>query len=569
MGPSTEKAPRGIPDVTKNQPATLPAGFADMVPGPDLVAALDTVDMQVLTGAELATVLAAYEQVAAWAYEGTARAAAEVSHRVARDSCRAGRRDYGQGRFSAATHEVALAMGSSRGSARRLVTQGWALATTLGEVALALRAGDLPAGHGKVLADRLAAETPELCAAVLEAVLPGARELTPRTLGIAVDTAVHLVDPGRHLVDQRARQGRRVGAPCPLGQGMASLTAVLPSVDAARVDRVLEHVARGARTAGDVRSIGELRADIMVDVLTGTTSTTPDRATTTRTRVTAPQRAMSTGTATPTAATAATGAHSAAAPQTPSAATTVTGVGPWTSHTTTRTGPARANTSTTQTTTANPATTRAWTDPDAEATTPDRTYKTDPDLDADPDTDLDDPWHPPWRLPPPGSVHVQVTISAASLLGLTDEPAHIPGAGTIDAVTARALAHDNPWRRIVTDPLTGAITDVGRTRYRPPPALAAHVAARDPHCVCGTCTQPTHQCDTDHVHEWRHGGTTSTTNLAPLCRASHTLKTDGRLTLTITGPGQYQWTTPLGNTYHIDTNTGLPRRKPTPGTPPF
>ncbi|MCL2668017.1 MAG: hypothetical protein FWF02_09990 [Micrococcales bacterium] len=116
---------------------------------------------------------------------------------------------------------------------------------------------------------------------------------------------------------------------------------------------------------------------------------------------------------------------------------------------------------------------------------------------------------------------------------------------------------------------TGAVPDVGRTKYRPPAAIAAHVAAQDPHCVCYTCTQPAGRCDL----EWRHGGTTAASNLAPLCRPSHTLKTDGHLHLTTTAPGVYQWTTALGTCYQVDTTTGIPRRRPAPAVrdipPPF
>ncbi|MCL2424138.1 MAG: HNH endonuclease [Micrococcales bacterium] len=168
-------------------------------------------------------------------------------------------------------------------------------------------------------------------------------------------------------------------------------------------------------------------------------------------------------------------------------------------------------------------------------------------------------------------MRVNLTISAASLLGIDDEPARIPGVGTIDAVTARALAHEGIWRRIVTDPLTGAVLDVGRTRYRPPAALAAHVAATNPHCVCAACSQPAERCDLDHVTEWHEDGTTAATNLAPLCRASHTLKTDGHMHLAVTAPGRYRWTTPLGKTYDITTTSGTPRRRPAPfpETPPF
>jgi len=267
---------------------------------------------------------------------------------------------------------------------------------------------------------------------------------------------------------------------------MASLTAVLPALDAARVDKTLEHVARAARAAGDQRTVNELRADIMVDVLTGDAKANP-------------------------------------------------GAGAAADNASTHTGPASL-----------------------QVGTPDLTAATDDDEPYD----LDE--HHQWRLPPPGTVHVNVTISAASLLGVTDEPGHVIGAGTIDAVTARALAHDGPWRRVVTDPLTGAVLDVGRTRYRPPAAIAAHVAARDPHCVCSTCTQPASRCDLDHTTEWRDGGTTTTSNLAPLCRASHTLKTDGHLRLTTTAPGVYQWTTALGACYQVDTTTGIPRRRPVP-----
>ncbi|MCL2850491.1 MAG: 13E12 repeat family protein, partial [Micrococcales bacterium] len=193
--------------------------LAALAPGPELVAALGRVDMDRLTDAELVTVLAAADQMASWAYEMTARASAHVADRVARASCRAGRKDTGYGRHSAAAQEVAFATGCSRGSAARLVSQGRALAQVIPEVAAELRAGRLPAGHARVLADRLGEEAVEVCDAVLAVVLPGASGLTPRTLGVAVDTALHQVDPDRAVVDQHARGGRRVGSPCSLGQG--------------------------------------------------------------------------------------------------------------------------------------------------------------------------------------------------------------------------------------------------------------------------------------------------------------------------------------------------------------
>ena len=47
-------------------------------------------------------------------------------------------------------------------------------------------------------------------------------------------------------------------------------------------------------------------------------------------------------------------------------------------------------------------------------------------------------------------VEVNVTVPLASLLGLTDEPAEIPGLGPVPAEAARALAADGSWRAWLT-----------------------------------------------------------------------------------------------------------------------
>ncbi len=102
----------------------------------------------------------------------------------------------------------------------------------------------------------------------------------------------------------------------------------------------------------------------------------------------------------------------------------------------------------------------------------------------------------------PGS-QVRVTVSASTLLGLDDLPGDLEGHGPIDAVAARALAADGVWRRVVTDPASGTVLDVGRTRYRPPAALAEHVRVRDRHCAAPGCTVPARRCDVDHTTEYR------------------------------------------------------------------
>jgi hypothetical protein len=124
---------------------------------------------------------------------------------------------------------------------------------------------------------------------------------------------------------------------------------------------------------------------------------------------------------------------------------------------------------------------------------------------------------------------VQITVPAATLLGLDDAPGELAGHGPIPAGMARRIADDpsGTWRRILTDPPTGAVLDVGHTTYRPPVGLARHVIARDGTCRFPGCRQPARRCDLDHIQPWPTGPTAAS-NLIALCRHHHRLKHSGR-----------------------------------------
>lgn len=62
---------------------------------------------------------------------------------------------------------------------------------------------------------------------------------------------------------------------------------------------------------------------------------------------------------------------------------------------------------------------------------------------------------------------IRVTVAATTLLGLDNNPGELAGFGPITADVARELAEDGVWQRILTDPVTGAVTDVSAKRYRP------------------------------------------------------------------------------------------------------
>ncbi len=88
----------------------------------------------------------------------------------------------------------------------------------------------------------------------------------------------------------------------------------------------------------------------------------------------------------------------------------------------------------------------------------------------------------------PAAVHV--TIDLPTLLGLQDNPAHLAGYGPMPADLARALAADGRWRRMILDPQTGELLDLGHTSYQPSAELARFVKARDSSCYFPTCSRP-------------------------------------------------------------------------------
>jgi hypothetical protein len=63
---------------------------------------------------------------------------------------------------------------------------------------------------------------------------------------------------------------------------------------------------------------------------------------------------------------------------------------------------------------------------------------------------------------------IQVVVPASTLAGIDDEPAEIPGWGVIPADAARRIAAVATWQRILTDPATGTVLDVGRRRWTAP-----------------------------------------------------------------------------------------------------
>lgn len=167
------------------------------------------------------------------------------------------------------------------------------------------------------------------------------------------------------------------------------------------------------------------------------------------------------------------------------------------------------------------------------------------------------------------TAHLDLVIDLDTLVGLRDGPAVMRGAGAVPADLVRRLLDDPAVgctvRRLVTDPVTGHLLDVGRTSYRVPAALRRLIRARDQVCRFPGCRRSADRCEVDHAVAWDDGGTTSTANLGSLCTRHHQLKTHGGWRISASrGDGSCDWISPLGRAYHREAVPVLERPPPVP-----
>ncbi|TNC17087.1 DUF222 domain-containing protein [Georgenia sp. 311] len=593
--------PGPLPPDPLDGAAFAPERLPGMAPGPHLARVLEGIDPASLDEYDLVEMIAGYQRVAAWAQSSMAHLAARLSRRPALNPRSPLPGD--DTTLDVTAEELAPRLGVSRFAARRLVDAGRAFRLRLEDTAAALHEGRIDYPKACVLLRLLADQPDDVAWEVQQLVLPHAPHQTVTQLERAVSLAVIAVDPHRATARARAaRRGRRVDHPRALPDGMASLYAVLPATDAVGLDLALEAAARTARAAGDSRTIDQLRADALallghaaleqgfVGVPGSGPAGEPDQDRSRRDRSTdgrpspAPEPSLSAAPDSPP------GEHGPNVPafdvgntflRTPHLPIGTIGGRraqvnvtvplsvllppevlqvPRTPACQSR-GDNCAHCGSVQPPSAPPVVTdsrppRGLADPSppsgvADPSPPPGVRSPQELPDAPPPDDLPPDWYP-------GPTPAEVAV--------------LEGYGPITPDVARALAlRGGTWRRLVTDPLSGRLLDVGRTRYRPPAALAELVRLRDRTCVSPTCTSPARGCELDHVEPWHAGGATSSDNLATVCARDHRVKSTGAFGLEHLGDGTFVWTTATGHRYRRD-HTGRITHLTAhvhPGDPPF
>ncbi|HEV7932680.1 MAG TPA: DUF222 domain-containing protein [Actinomadura sp.] len=248
----------------------LPEGLVEMPPGPELAAALASVDRSGLSGFDLVVVLRARSRQLAFEQAELAADLVAVAECVRVESSGLSW-VWNSDVEGLAAAEIAAALTWTRRAALARLRDAYGLVERLPAVWAALRAGSLDPPRARVLVEGTAAVPRPLAREVVARILPQAPELTTGQLAYRLRRLVMETDPaaaGRRyeeaLRERKVVRGRS-------DDGTAYLSGChLPADQAAAADERLDALARAAKQAGDDRPMDVIRADIYLGLLAGT-----------------------------------------------------------------------------------------------------------------------------------------------------------------------------------------------------------------------------------------------------------------------------------------------------------
>ena len=169
--------------------------------------------------------------------------------------------------------ELAVAARLSETDARRRVDTAEGLAGSFMGTRRLLEDGLISARHAEKIVQH-GRSLPDECVPAYEArLLPLARNATVQRLDREARAAVEEAQPATALQRHRSAAEDRYLTLDPAADGMAYLTAFLPAVEAVAIYNRATELARALKSAGDPRTLAQLRIDALADLaLNGETS---------------------------------------------------------------------------------------------------------------------------------------------------------------------------------------------------------------------------------------------------------------------------------------------------------
>jgi hypothetical protein len=546
----------------------LPEDLELMAPGPELAALLATIDRRTLSDKDRVRLVQSRNRLVS---HQQAELLADV-YAVSRDDD-SGADELGRAsRYPWAEVELAFALRWTRIAAGGRLEQARQLIEDLPRVQAALSAGDIDMPKALVIAELASwLDDSATAARLVDKVIGEAPLLTTGQLRARLRRLVLAVDP--EAAQRRcatAVRSRRVETyASPDGTGELAGRSLPPQDAAAAWDR-LTAIARSAKSAGDSRTIDQLRADALLDLLIGEGVAVGEPLSRHTSGLPGAEGPPPGELATAAPAPATCPNDAAPVPDGAGAIRDQSGWDPtWPTEPPDRIGPhdvfpdpsgAPAD-----------ANDQAWRDFDGPELWPvdwPGRWRADPAVTAAavtaaaapqapapapaPASPRAAPDRPSPDLPVPprrGTVDLQVPL--VTLLRLAELPGELAGWGPVVADIARQIVARQPdgtWRFSVYDQL-GELAFHGITRKRPTAEVAAFVRARDHTCVAPGCRRPAGSCDLDHTIDKQAGGHCGPENMGCLCRLHHRFKHTSGADLIQLGSGTFGWSTPRGMQY--------------------
>jgi hypothetical protein len=243
----------------------IPAGLGEMEPGPVLAAWLSSIDVTAVSGHDRVVVLRAQQKMAShFQAQGYEAIAAVLDHmgEIEDDPRSAG---------EAAAAEIGAALRLTRRAADVELTMAIDLRRRLPHTWRLLAAGAIDLRRAKTIDHGTAHLTDAVAQEVDRRIAVEAPRLTTGQLRARIARLGIEADPGD--AEQRYDQAvadRRVVAEA-TGDGTANLLGLdLPPHRVAAATQRINALARSLRIAGETRSMDQLRADVLLDLLNGT-----------------------------------------------------------------------------------------------------------------------------------------------------------------------------------------------------------------------------------------------------------------------------------------------------------